>query len=165
MFFSQIWPPQPILETIFGSWYVIGHFGVKFVIFCFDSIFPISFNLFTLKYSSQVQILIIGTKNAQNCENWLGKKLKNISSDFVLVSRKQTFWVREAVKKKFFQEYFLNREGAGGLGISKLYVIFWWPLFLANKCTFLFLNLAKIHIFIPKCTEEGGPPVQVIFLK
>ena len=25
------------------------------------------------------------------------------------------------------------------------------------KFTFLFINLAKIHIFIPKCTEEGGP--------
>ena len=24
------------------------------------------------------------------------------------------------------------------------------------KFTFLFLNLAKIHIFIPKCTEGGG---------
>ena len=28
---------------------------------------------------------------------------------------------------------------------------------MAMKFTFLFLNLAKIHIFIPKCTEgEGG---------
>ena len=27
---------------------------------------------------------------------------------------------------------------------------------LALKFTFLFLNLAKIHIFIPICTEEGG---------
>ena len=28
---------------------------------------------------------------------------------------------------------------------------------MAMKSTFLFLNLAKIHIFIPKCTEgEGG---------
>ena len=33
--------------------------------------------------------------------------------------------------------------------------------------TFLFLNLANIHIFIPKCTKGGGwgPPVQEIFLK
>ena len=34
--------------------------------------------------------------------------------------------------------------------------------------TFLFLNLAKIHIFIPKCTEGGGgggKPVEDIFLK
>ena len=30
---------------------------------------------------------------------------------------------------------------------------FWWPLLLAMKFTFLFLNLAKIHIFISKCTE------------
>ena len=42
------------------------------------------------------------------------------------------------------------------IGIPKLYVKFWWPLFLAMKFTFLFLNLAKIHIFIPKCTEGGG---------
>ena len=30
----------------------------------------------------------------------------------------------------------------GGLGIPKLYVKFLWPLFLAMKFTFLFLNLA-----------------------
>ena len=27
---------------------------------------------------------------------------------------------------------------------------FWWPLFLAMKFTFVFLNLGKIQIFIPK---------------
>ena len=43
----------------------------------------------------------------------------------------------------------------GGFGIPKLFVKFWWPLFLAMKFTFLFLNLAKIHIFIPKCIEGG----------
>ena len=43
----------------------------------------------------------------------------------------------------------------GGGVILKLYVKFQWPLFLAQKFTFLFLNLAKIHIFIHKCTEEG----------
>ena len=32
----------------------------------------------------------------------------------------------------------------------------WWLLFLAMKFTFLFLNLAKIHIFIPKCAEGRG---------
>ena len=31
---------------------------------------------------------------------------------------------------------------------------FWWLLFLAMKFTFLLLNLAQIHIFIPKCA--GG---------
>ena len=46
-------------------------------------------------------------------------------------------------------------KGGRGFGIPKFYVKFWWPLFLAMKFTFLFLNLAKIHIFIPKCTEEG----------
>ena len=35
---------------------------------------------------------------------------------------------------------------------------FWWPLFLAMKFTFLFLNLGKIQIFIPKSTEGGGGP-------
>jgi len=35
-------------------------------------------------------------------------------------------------------------------------VKFWWPVFLAMKFIFLFLNLAKIHIFISKCTECGG---------
>ena len=46
----------------------------------------------------------------------------------------------------------------------KLSVKFWWPLFLAQTFTFLFLNLAKNHIFIPKCTKGGGPPVSEIFL-
>ena len=44
----------------------------------------------------------------------------------------------------------------------KLSVKFWWPLFLAQTFTFLFLNLAKNHIFIPR---GGGPPVQERFLK
>ena len=43
-----------------------------------------------------------------------------------------------------------------GVGIPKLYVTFWWPLFLALKFTFLFLNVAKIHIFIPKSAHGGG---------
>ena len=44
----------------------------------------------------------------------------------------------------------------GGFGIPKLYVKFWWPLFLAMKFTFLFLNSAKIQIVIPKSTEGEG---------
>ena len=54
----------------------------------------------------------------------------------------------------FFQEYFLN-EGEG-FGIPRLYVKFWWPLFLTMKFTFLFLNLAKIHSFIPKSVYGAG---------
>ena len=38
----------------------------------------------------------------------------------------------------------------GKQSIPTLYVNCWWPLFLALKFTFLFLNLAIIHIFIPK---------------
>ena len=49
--------------------------------------------------------------------------------------------------------------GGGGFGIPKLYVKFWWPLFLAMKFTFLFLNLGKIQFFTPKGTGGGGPPV------
>ena len=43
-----------------------------------------------------------------------------------------------------------------GVGIPKLYVKFRWPLFLAMKFTFLFLNLGKIQILIPKSIEGGG---------
>ena len=46
----------------------------------------------------------------------------------------------------------------GWVGIPKLYVNFWWPLFLALKFTFLFLNLAKIHFFIPKSAYGGVTP-------
>ena len=42
----------------------------------------------------------------------------------------------------------------GGGGIPKLYVKFWWPLFLVTKFTFLFQK-DKIHIFIPKYTKGG----------
>ena len=50
------------------------------------------------------------------------------------------------------------------IGIPKLYVKFWWPIghcFWPWKPDFFGLQnptfLAKIHIFIPKCTEgEGG---------
>ena len=55
---------------------------------------------------------------------------------------------RETAKKwVFFRKISLKR---GGSGIPKLYVEFWWPLFLAMKFIFLFLNLAKINIFISK---------------
>ena len=34
---------------------------------------------------------------------------------------------------------------------------FWWLLFLALKFTFLFLNLAKLHIYIPKKIDYHHP--------
>ena len=40
--------------------------------------------------------------------------------------------------------------------IPKLYVKFWWPLFLAINLAFLFLDLAKIQISIPKSAYGGG---------
>ena len=43
-------------------------------------------------------------------------------------------------EKIVLQEYFLNKGGGGVVGIPKLYVKFWWPLFLVMKFTFLFLN-------------------------
>ena len=43
-----------------------------------------------------------------------------------------------------------------GDGILKLSAKFWWPLFLAIKSKILFLNLAKIQIFIPKSAYGGG---------
>ena len=45
---------------------------------------------------------------------------------------------------------------------SSAYICTLKMILLALKFTFLFLNLAKIHIFIPKSTEKGvggGPPV------
>ena len=48
--------------------------------------------------------------------------------------------------------------GGVGFGIPKLYVKLLRPLSFAIKFTFLDLNLAKIHIFIPKSAYgEGGP--------
>ena len=48
----------------------------------------------------------------------------------------------------------ISKMGGRGLSIPKLYVKFLWPLFL--KFSVLFLNLAKIHILIPKCSKERG---------
>ena len=75
--------------------------------------------------------------------------IKSYYSHFTLalyICWHKCYWVRSV--------YFLKKKG--GAGIPKLYVKFWWPLFLAMKFTFLFLNLAKIHIFIPKCTKGGS---------
>ena len=61
---------------------------------------------------------------------------------------------RETAKKwVFFRKISLKR---GGSGIPKLYVEFWWPLFLALKTR---LFLAKIHIFslnVPRRRRGGG---------
>ena len=77
--------------------------------------------------------------------------------------------VREALKKICFLGI-IPKKGGGGVGIPKLYVKFWWPLFLAMKFTFSFLNLGKIQIFIPKSTKGGGSaglgsiPKKTVFL-
>ena len=63
--------------------------------------------------------------------------------------------IEEEQKTSLFkiERFLLNVE-------SKLYVKFWWSSSLAKKFTFLFLNLAKIHTFIPKSASGGGgPPV------
>ena len=41
----------------------------------------------------------------------------------------------------FFNEYFLNK--GGGFGSPKLYVKFWWPLFLALKTRLFFAKSDK----------------------
>ena len=53
----------------------------------------------------------------------------------------------------------------GGVGIPKLYVKFLWPFVLAIKFTILFLNLAKIQIFIPKSAYEGSSGLRIITKK
>ena len=45
-------------------------------------------------------------------------------------------------------------------GIPKLYVKLWWPLFFIMKFTFLFLNLAKIHIF--ECFPKTNDPLFLV---
>ena len=53
-------------------------------------------------------------------------------------------------KKDFFLGIISKK---GGVGIPKLYVKNWWPLFWALKFTFLSLNLAKISLFLPKSAQ------------
>ena len=98
-------------------------------------------------------------------QNWpISEKSKLWGSTYVLQCKdfgdQEKKWqlatggVREALKKVgIFKEYFLNK--GGGFGNPKLFVKFWWPLFLALNFTFLFLNLAKIQLLIPKYTEEA----------
>ena len=64
-------------------------------------------------------------------------------------------YFREAVKKN--SVFYRNNSKGQGVGIPTLYVKFWWPLFLALKFMFLFLNLAEIQIFIPKSAGGGSP--------
>ena len=66
----------------------------------------------------------------------------------LIITRVDVCLIREAVQKLFFRNIFFIR--GGGVSIPKLYMEFWWPLFLAKKFTFLFLNLVKTHMFIPK---------------
>ena len=68
-----------------------------------------------------------------------------------------SFWSKSGVLGSTKKTVFLGIiPKQGGVGIPRLYVKFWWPLFLAIRFTFLFLNLAKIHIFIPKSAKVGG---------
>ena len=75
----------------------------------------------------------------------------------------QNFWLRgslEVAKWVMDPENGLKsiRGNKGGhvSAVGKRKRKFWWQLFLAMEFTFLFLNLAKIYIFIPKFTEVGG---------
>ena len=101
--------------------------------------------LFELNWKAPPKILVNRSQNPQNSHlgRFPGAK---IDSDCFATN---TF--RETIKKFFFYEYFLNK--GGWVGIPKLSVKFWWPLFLAVKFTFLFLNLAKIHVTIYKGTN------------
>ena len=56
----------------------------------------------------------------------------------------------------FCSEGIIPKQGEGWFGIPKLYVKFWWPLFLAIKFTFLFLDLAKIQFFLFLKVPMGG---------
>ena len=64
----------------------------------------------------------------------------------------------------FFRNIFEIWGGGQGGGIHKFYMKFWWPLFLAMKFTFLFLNLAKIHIIIYYVLRGEGGSVLVNFM-
>ena len=46
MHFNQIWPPSPILGAIFGSGYVLGHFGGQICCFWFRLNFSNFYQLF-----------------------------------------------------------------------------------------------------------------------
>ena len=67
------------------------------------------------------------------------------------------FWVREALRKiGIFHEYFLNK--GGGSGIPKLYVKFWWPLFLALKNLFFWPKVTFLSLNVPR----GGGGLGII---
>ena len=58
MLFSQIWPPSPILRAIFGSRYVLGHFGGQNFCFLFRLYFSNFFWLF-LQWNSQIRYIFV----------------------------------------------------------------------------------------------------------
>ena len=76
-----------------------------------------------------------------------GKNITRIAKEPSLVSEK---WTEGSSQKKVFFRNDSSIRGGRGFGIPNFFVKFWWPLFFAIKYTFLFLNVAKIQIFIPK---------------
>ena len=122
MHFSQIWSPSTVLGAIFGSGYVLGHFGGQNCRFWFRLNFSNFFQLFCN------ELVKLGTffnnlarngqkmrKLAQNGQKWARTKAhflkKNISSDLALVLRNFALWVNEndeiwsvvAFHEKFFR--------------------------------------------------------------
>ena len=65
---------------------------------------------------------------------------------------------------QFVFEHFLNK--GGGVSIPKLYVKFWWLLFLAMKFTCLFLTFSQnSHFYSEIYQRGGGPSIEEIFVK
>ena len=64
--------------------------------------------------------------------------------------------IREALKNGIFQEYILNK--GGGSGIPKLYVKFWWPLFLALKTRRFWPKVTFLILYLndrARCIQSG----------
>ena len=68
--FSQIWPPLPILGAIFGSGYVLGHFGGQICRFWFRLNFSNFFQLFCN------EIVKLGTFSYNLAKN--GQKMRKL---------------------------------------------------------------------------------------
>ena len=81
MHFSQIWPPSSILGAIFGSGYVLGHFGGQICRFWFWLNFSNFFQLFCNKivklgtfFNNLAKMAKKMRKLAQNGQKWVRTK-------------------------------------------------------------------------------------------
>ena len=128
MHFSQIWPPSTVLGAIFGSGYVLGHFGGQICRFWFWLHFSNFFQLFCNK------IVKLGTFFNNLARN--GQKMQKLAQN----GQK---WAR--TKAHFLKKHIL-RFGSSSQKLCTLGEWKWWNM-IGGGIPWKNFHGAKIEIF------------------